>query len=188
MNPLAYLFTPLGWLLRNKRPDEKLSVRHHPALAAPRTIALTSTAFTDGGEIPDRHCSLDLGPNISPALTWTGVPDGTEQLLFILEDIDVPMSHPGLHTIALLDPARTGLAEGDMKPGHPGIRFIPATRGRQGYFGPRPLPGHGLHRYGFHLYALDRALPDPLPGLDAVLAAATGHVRADGFLEGIKKG
>jgi phosphatidylethanolamine-binding protein (PEBP) family uncharacterized protein len=186
MNPLMHLVTPLGWMLRNKRPDESLSERHHPALSAPRTIDLTSTAFAPGGTIPDRHCSLDLGPNLSPALTWTGVPAGTQQLLFILEDIDVPMSHPALHTIALLDPALTSLADGEMKPGNPAVRFIPATRGRKGYFGPRPLPGHGLHRYGFHLYALDRALPDPLTGLDDVLAAAAGHVLADGFLEGVK--
>ena len=188
MNPLTHLLAPLGWMLRSKRPDESLSVRHQPALSAPRAITLTSPAFPDGGTIPDRNCSLDLGPNLSPALTWTGVPPGTRQLLFILEDIDVPMSHPGLHTIALLDPALTTLAEGEMKPGHPGIRFIPATRGRTGYFGPRPLPGHGLHRYGFHLYAVDRPLPDPLTNLDEVLAAATGHVLADAFLEGTKKG
>jgi hypothetical protein len=190
MNPLVVLITPLGRMLRNKRPDEKLSVRHHPSLAAPRAITLTSPAFADGATIPDRHCSMDLGPNLSPALTWTGVPEGTRQLLFILEDIDVPMSRPGLHTIALLDPATTGIAEGEMKPGHPAIRFIPALRGRQGYFGPRPLPGHGIHRYGFHLYALDQAIPadQPLTGLAEVLAAVNGHVLADGFLEGIKKG
>jgi phosphatidylethanolamine-binding protein (PEBP) family uncharacterized protein len=188
MNPLMHLITPLGMLLRNRRPDESLSVRHQPALAAPRTIVLTSDAFDPGGTVPDQNCSMDLGPNLSPALTWTGVPAGTRQLLFVLEDIDAPMSHPGLHTIALLDPALTALAGGEMKPGHPSIRFIPALRGRKGYFGPRPLPGHGLHRYGFHLYALDRALPEPLTGLDDVLAAAAGHVLADGFLEGVKKG
>jgi phosphatidylethanolamine-binding protein (PEBP) family uncharacterized protein len=186
MNPLMHLVTPLGWMLRNRRPDESLSVRHNPALAGPRTITLTSTAFTDGGTIPDRQCSMDLGPNLSPPLTWTGVPSGTQQLLFILEDIDVPMSHPALHTIAVFDPALTSLAEGEMKPGHPQIRFIPAQRGNQRYFGPRPLPGHGRHRYGFHLYALDRTLPDPLPGIDAVLAATPGHVLADAFLEGVK--
>jgi phosphatidylethanolamine-binding protein (PEBP) family uncharacterized protein len=188
MNPLMHLITPLGRMLRNKRPDVSLSVRHHPALAAPRVITLTSAAFPDGGTIPDRNCSLDLGPNLSPALTWTGVPAGTEQLLFVLEDIDVPMSRPGLHTIALLDPALTTLAEGEMKAGHPGIEFIPALRGRLGYFGPRPLPGHGLHHYGFHLYALDRTLPGPPTGLDDVLAAAAGHVLGDGFLEGVKNG
>jgi phosphatidylethanolamine-binding protein (PEBP) family uncharacterized protein len=187
MNPVLRLVTPLGYLLRNKRPDENLSVRHAPALSAFRTIELTSSAFSPGGTIPDRHCSLDMGPNVSPALSWSGIPAGTEQLLFILEDIDVPMSRPGLHTIALIDPAVSSLGEGEMKPGNPAIEFLPATRGRKGYFGPRPLPGHGVHRYGFHLYALDRALPQPLTGLDDVIAAASGHVLADGFLEGIKK-
>jgi Raf kinase inhibitor-like YbhB/YbcL family protein len=188
MNPLVYLLTPLGWMLHHKRPDESLSVRHHPALSAPRTIELTSPAFAPGGTIPDHNCSLDLGPNISPALTWSGVPEGTRQLLFILEDIDVPMSHPAIHTIARLDPTRTALAEGEMAPSAESIQFVAATRGRKGYFGPRPLPGHGVHRYGFHLYALDRPLPDSVTGLDDVLAAAAGHVLADGFLEGVKKG
>jgi phosphatidylethanolamine-binding protein (PEBP) family uncharacterized protein len=183
MNPLLRLVTPLGYLLRNKRPDLSLSVRNNPALAAPRTIELTSTAFGPGGTIPDRHCSLDMGPNISPALSWRGVPSGTEQLLFILEDIDVPMKRPALHTIAVIDPAVSSFAEGSMTP----VEFLPATRGRKGYFGPRPLPGHGVHRYGFHLYALDRALPPPLTGVDDVIAAASGHVLADGFLEGIKQ-
>lgn len=188
MNPLAYLVTPLGWLLRNKRPDESLSVRHQPALSAPDTIQLTSPAFAAGGTIPDRNCSMDLGPNLSPALSWSGVPGEARQLLFILEDIDVPLNHPALHTIALLDPALSGLGEGEMAAVHPAVRFLPATRGRRGYFGPRPLPGHGLHRYGFLLYALDRALPEPLTGVDDVLAGAAGHVLAGGFLQGVKKG
>jgi phosphatidylethanolamine-binding protein (PEBP) family uncharacterized protein len=187
MNPLVQMLSPLGRMLRNKRPDVALSIRNHPAFAAPRTITLTSPAFADGGTIPDRQCSLDMGPNVSPALSWTGVPAGTEQLLFILEDIDVPMSRPALHTIALLDPGLTGLAEGEMNPANPAVHFLPATRGRRGYFGPRPLPGHGTHHYGFHLYALDRPLPTALTGLDDVAAAATGHLLADGFLEGVKR-
>jgi phosphatidylethanolamine-binding protein (PEBP) family uncharacterized protein len=188
MNPLMHLVTPLGRMLRNKRPDEKLSVRHNRTLAAPRTIELTSSAFGPGGTIPDRHCSMDLGPNIAPALTWIGVPAGTHQLLFILEDIDVPMSRPALHTVALLDPSIAGLAEGELKPGHPAIRFIPTLRGRASYFGPRPLPGHGTHRYGFHLYALDHAIPadQSLTSLNDVLSAVDGHVLADGFIEGTK--
>lgn len=189
MSLLATIVTPLGRMLRNKRPDEKLSIRHAPQVAAPRTIELRSTAFEPGGEIPDRHCSLDLGPNVSPDLRWTGVPEGTAQLLFVLEDIDVPQSKPGLHTITLLPPDIAGLPEGTLVPSNPAFRFVPGARGRKGYFGPRPLPGHGVHRYGFHLYALDHALPADLdlPGLPAVLAAVSGHVLADGFLEGVKE-
>ncbi|GAA2897483.1 phosphatidylethanolamine-binding protein [Actinoplanes cyaneus] len=190
MSLLVTLVTPLGRLLRTRRPDESLSIRHAEEVAAPRTIELRSPAFEHGGVIPDRHCSLDLGPNVSPALRWTGVPEGAVQLLFVLEDIDVPMSRPGLHTIALLPDGLDGLAEGALTTTDPTFRFVPGARRRVGYFGPRPLPGHGLHRYGFHLYALDRAIPAdvPLPGLPAVLAAVRGHVVADGFLEGVKEG
>lgn len=119
MSLLATLVTPLGRLLRNKRADESLSIRHAAELAAPRAIELRSPAFAHGGEIPDRHCSMDLGPNVSPALDWTGVPAGTAQLLFVLEDIDVPISHPALHTIALLPAGTAGL-----------FRPAPAARAR----------------------------------------------------------
>ena len=188
MSVLPTVLTPLGWLLRRKRPGEEHSVRRAPELAAPRTIELTSPAFANGASIPDRHCSMDLGPNISPELVWNGVPDGAAQLLLIIEDIDVPMARPGLHTIALLAPGGTGIAEGALTPDNPRFRYVPTRGGRTGYFGPRPLPGHGVHHYGFHLYALDReitAVPANLPDL---LSLVRGHVLADGFVEGVRKG
>lgn len=190
MSLLVNLVTPIGWLLRGRRPDERLSVRYAPQLGGARSIDLLSRAFPDGGTIPDRHCSMDLGPNVSPGLRWTGVPEGTAQLLFVIEDIDAPRSRPSLHTVALLPPGMTGLDEGALTPDNSAIRYVPATRGRLGYLGPRPLPGHGVHRYGFHLYALDQAIPAEreLAGMPDVLAATEGHVLASGLLEGIKKG
>jgi phosphatidylethanolamine-binding protein (PEBP) family uncharacterized protein len=190
MSLLANLVAPIGWLLRDRRPDERLSVRHSPQLGDGRSIDLQSPAFPDGGTIPDRHCSMDLGPNVSPGLGWTGIPEGTAQLLFVIEDIDAPRSRPSLHTIALLPPGLTGLEEGELTTDNPAIRFVPATRGRLGYLGLRPLPGHGVHRYGFHLYALAEAIPSDreLTGLPDVLVAAQGHVLASGLLEGTKKG
>jgi len=181
--------TPLGWLMRNRRAGDEQSVRRAPELAAPRTIEVSSPAFGHGGTIPDRHCSLDLGPNVSPELRWRGVPAGTKQLLLVIEDIDVPFSRPSLHTVAVLPQGETGLAEGELVSGHPRIRYVPTRGGRTGYFGPRPFPGHGQHRYGFHLYALDEALPAQLPGqLDRLLSLVGGHVLADGFLEGVRRG
>ena len=32
------------------------------------------------------------------------------------------------------------------------------STGKQGYSGPAPPPGHGLHHYYFWLYAIDKAL------------------------------
>lgn len=190
MIPLANLLTPLGWLLRGQRADEQLSVRHATQLAGPRAIVLQSPDFPAGGTIPDHHCGMDLGPNVSPELRWSGPPEGTAQLLLVIEDIDVPMRQPSLHTIALLPAGTDGLPQGALSPANPEIRFVPARRGRLGYFGPRPFPGHGRHRYGFHLYALDQAIPagHELAGMPDVLAAVSGHVLAQGLLEGTKSG
>lgn len=190
MNPLVNLVAPIGWLLRGRRPDERLSVRYAEALASTRRVDLVSPAFPTGGTIPDRHCSMDLGPNVSPELRWSGLPEGTAQALLIIEDIDAPRSQPSTHTIALLPPDMTGLPEGALTVDNPKIRFVPASRGRLGYLGPRPLPGHGVHRYGFHLYALDQVIPADreLTGMPDVLSAARGHVLAHGVLDGVKKG
>jgi phosphatidylethanolamine-binding protein (PEBP) family uncharacterized protein len=188
MSVLTTVITPLGWMLRGKRPGEEHSVRRAPELAAPRTIELTSPAFVDGAVIPDRHCSMDLGPNVSPELGWSGVPGGTIQLLLIIEDIDIPAARPGLHTIALFTPGDTGIAEGALTPDNPRFRYVPTRGGRTGYFGPRPLPGHGIHHYGFHLYALDREIPAVPENLPDLLSLVRGHVLADGFIEGVRKG
>jgi Raf kinase inhibitor-like YbhB/YbcL family protein len=190
MKFLVMLLTPLGRALRGRRAAEEHSVRRAPELAAPRSIVLTSTAFAAGGTIPDRHCTLDLGPNVSPELSWTGVPAEARQLLLVIEDIDVPSRRPGIHTAALFAPTIAGFAEGTLTPDNPEVRYLPTRFGRTGYSGPRPFPGHGVHHYGFHVYALDAVLPPerPISALADVLPLVAGHVLASGFLEGVKRG
>lgn len=58
---------------------------------APRTITVTSPAFVDDGPIPRRHAGSGVGDNVSPELHWQGVPAGTETLVLLLDDIDVPL-------------------------------------------------------------------------------------------------
>ncbi|MDQ6636344.1 MAG: YbhB/YbcL family Raf kinase inhibitor-like protein [Candidatus Dormibacteraeota bacterium] len=189
MSLLEIIFTPLGWLLRGKRAGEERCIGHAPQLASDVSIALSSPAFTPGESIPAAYCGGGLGDNISPALTWSGPPAGTAQLLLVMEDVDVPFSHPGLHLIALLDVGATGVREGALNDGAPKVRFVPDRRGRTGYIGPRPLPGHGVHRYRFHLYAIEEAIPATrrLTGFEDVLAAVDGHVLAHGRLEGVRR-
>jgi phosphatidylethanolamine-binding protein (PEBP) family uncharacterized protein len=55
---------------------------------------------------------------------------------------------------------------------------------KDGYSGPRPIPGHGAHRYRFHVLALGRRVPEDATSVKAVLAAASGHVMARGTLTG----
>lgn len=172
----------LGRLLYRVRAGENRSALC--AVTASATLSITSPAFTDGGGIPVKHAGKGVGDNTSPALKWTGQPPATKQLLLIIEDVDVPLPRPLLHTIALIDPRLHALDEGALQPGTPGLRFIPGTLGWTAYAGPRPIPGHGPHHYRFHLLALDQPVPGSITTTKALLDMIAGHVPARGTLTG----
>jgi phosphatidylethanolamine-binding protein (PEBP) family uncharacterized protein len=175
----------LGRALSGVRAGADRSPLSSPAFDVPDTLNITSPAFTDGSAIPARHAGEGVGENISPALAWTGLPAQTRQLLLIIDDIDAPLPRPVLHAVALLPPDRSGLGEGELVPTTPGVRMIRTTFSRHGYAGPRPVPGHGPHRYRFQLFALEHAVPDTLRTARALFAAVAGHVLARGTTTGI---
>src|SRR5262249_47491274 len=86
MHPVEALLLPVGWLLRNRRPDEAASIANAPELATGHRITLTSPAFGDGQVVPAEYCGQFIGDDISPALTWSALPEGTKGLVFVLED------------------------------------------------------------------------------------------------------
>jgi Raf kinase inhibitor-like YbhB/YbcL family protein len=187
MHPVEVLFLPIGWALRNRRPDPAASIASAPELATGNRIALSSPSFGDGEVIPARHCGPFIGADISPALSWDALPTGTKDLLLVLEDLDNPGAVPNLHTVAEFAPAEGALPEGALTPDNPGVRFLTASRGRARYAGPRPLPGHGTHRYRFHLYALDTDVDvTKVGGVGQLPAALAGHVLASGTLTGTR--
>jgi phosphatidylethanolamine-binding protein (PEBP) family uncharacterized protein len=187
MHPVEVLLVPLGRALRRRRSDESASISHAPALATEGRMALTSSSFADGDVIPAKHCGWLIGEEVSPALAWSAAPEGTEQLLLVFEDIDVPRSAPADHTIALLPATIDGLGEGALSSPVGDVRFLPTLFGRARYVGPRPIPGHGPHRYRFHLYALDATVGAEVSTVDQLLAAVDGHVRAVGTLSGTRE-
>jgi Raf kinase inhibitor-like YbhB/YbcL family protein len=146
------------------------------------TLALRSS-FEQGDRIPERHSRA--GGNVSPPLSWSGLPQGTRQLALILDDPDAPGPFPFVHWVIYGLPAEApSLPEGAAGESSPGfLQGINSTRG-QGYFGPSPPPGPA-HRYMFHLYALDHTLALK-PGLDkrALLIAMEGHVLEEAVLVG----
>jgi phosphatidylethanolamine-binding protein (PEBP) family uncharacterized protein len=151
---------------------------------ATTSIALTSPAFADGEAIPRLHAGAGVGDDVSPELHWTGVPAGTRQLALFMDDVDVPLPKPLFHSIAILEPELSGVGQGEFGDDTTGLRVIGTMIGRHGYSGPRPIPGHGPHRYRFHLLALDRRVPDEITSAKQLLTVIAGHVLARGMLTG----
>jgi Raf kinase inhibitor-like YbhB/YbcL family protein len=121
-------------------------------------FTLKSPGFEQGEQIPRRNSCE--GEDVSPALSWSGEPQGTRSLALIVEDPDAPV---GTFTHWLgwgFDPGALGAGEGEAAPLEGRNDF-----GTIGYRGPCPPPGHGQHRYFFRLYALDSEL-DLRPGAD----------------------
>ena len=172
----------LGKLLHRFRAGEARSPLSGPEYAGTATIEVTSPAFTDGAAIPPKYAGKGIGDNVSPALQWTGVPADTQQLVLIMDDLDVPMPKPLMHTIAVIEPGVGGLGEGELKPGTNGVRLIKAFGDT--YVGPRPIPGHGPHHYRFLVFALDQKTPDDVADNKALLATMAGHVVGRGALTG----
>jgi Raf kinase inhibitor-like YbhB/YbcL family protein len=148
-------------------------------------LHLTSAAFKDGAEIPARN-TCDAA-NVSPPLTWSGVPANTKSLVLIVDDPDAPDPRAPrtvwVHWVVYNLPVDSpGLPEGATRlpsPAHSGINDF----GKTGYGGP--CPPIGRHRYFFKLYALDASLGDLGKATKArVEAAMAGHVLAQAQLVG----
>lgn len=140
--------------------------------------------------MPSLHSAKGLGENLSPTLRWSAPPKGTEQLLFILEDIDVPLPRPMIHSAALLSAELSNLQQGELNAESKAVHLLPvlpAIFGRLGYQGPRPIPGHGQHRYRFQLFALDQTFNEQGLRLSTLLDGLDGHVLARGLLTGVQQ-
>jgi Raf kinase inhibitor-like YbhB/YbcL family protein len=144
----------------------------------PMSFALSTSAFSNGGTIPSRY-TCD-GADLSPALTWSEAPAGTQSLALIADDPDAPMG-TWTHWLIWNIPAHASL----LAENAPKIDLLDngARQGindfkRIGYGGPCPPPGKP-HRYFFKLYALDARL-DLKPGAtkSALELAIKPHILA----------
>jgi Raf kinase inhibitor-like YbhB/YbcL family protein len=147
-------------------------------MAAGMALSLTSPAFQHGDEIPTRHtCDAE---DLSPALVWSGVPEGTRSLALIVDDPDAPAG-TFTHWLAWgIDPAGDMLEEGQAAP-------VEGTNGFgvTGYRGPCPPPGHGPHRYSFRLHAVATELElQPGASKAELEGSLEGHLLAGAELVG----
>ena len=139
-------------------------------------LTVKSSAFNDGDMMDVKYTGK--GADISPQLSWEGVPDGTKSFALICDDPDAPFM-TWVHWVIYDIPANvTELSEGVAKEK---VLSSGAKQGKNdfrkiGYGGPYPPPG-GPHRYFFKLYALDAEL-NLEPGLSkkALLKAMEGQI------------
>lgn len=148
---------------------------------------ITSPGFAAMGSIPRRHTCE--GEDVSPELRWSGVPDGTQSLVLIVDDPDAPdpaaPKMTWVHWVLCNIPAScSGIDEDAQTTGlPPGTHEGRNDWHRIGYGGP--CPPIGQHRYFHKLYALDIRLPDMAAPTKAELEQAMeGHVLASASLMG----
>ncbi|MGD9087261.1 MAG: YbhB/YbcL family Raf kinase inhibitor-like protein [Desulfobacterales bacterium] len=146
-------------------------------------LVITSTAFAEGEAIPNRY-SCD-GPDVSPDLAWSGIPEGAASLALICDDPDAPMG-TWVHWVLFNIPADADGLPAEIPPDaalENGARHGTNDFRRLGYGGPCP-PG-GTHRYFFKLYALDTMLElDSGITKARLLEAMKGHILAESQLMG----
>ncbi len=147
-------------------------------------MQVRSDAFENLGQIPSKYTGE--GEDVSPALAWSGAPDGAQAFAVICHDPDAPLVKPGSYgfghwVLYNLPASTTRLAEG-ASDGTAGANDF----GNSGYGGPMPPEGHGRHHYFFWVLALDRQLDLPAGlSLDEFLTKAEPHVLGMNRLIGI---
>jgi Raf kinase inhibitor-like YbhB/YbcL family protein len=151
------------------------------------SLTITSSAFRHNADIPARYTCDD--EDMSPPLSWTGMPAGAKSLVLIVDDPDAPdpkaPKMTWVHWVLYnIPPGTTSLAEDvdaeDLPKGT--LEGINDWK-RTGYGGP--CPPVGRHRYFHKLYALDTVLPDLGRPTKAKLEKAMhGHILAQAELIG----
>lgn len=151
-------------------------------------MELTSPNFENHTAIPQKY-TCD-GEDISPALHWKGVPEGTKSLALIVDDPDAPdPANPKMtwvHWVIYNIPVTISfLSENVERSGLPeGVRNGLNDWKRTGYGGP--CPPIGTHRYFHKLYALDIMLPDlKHPTKQQLEKTMEGHILKKAELVGL---
>ncbi len=175
---LIYIYYAKNFTLYMDTVPPKIVSTSTPATpVAPRTFSILSSAFENGGSIPSQFTCDEK--QMSPPLSIDGVPAGTQSMVLIMEDRDIPKNLKAdgtfLHWVVMNIPPATreiGIAEE--------IGVLGASgNGVSGYMGPCAPKQYQPteHRYYFDLYALDTTLSLPEGARVAdVRAAMEGHV------------
>src|SRR6267378_5692043 len=168
--------------------------------AAADPFKVTSTTFKDGQMMPRKVANSNpqnpncVGENVSPQLSWTGVPDGTKSFAILMEDPEGRGAAGVHHWVAYGIPASvTSFTEGEVS--KPSDKYVggKSTQGVGFFSGPCTPPAVQPHHYTFVLIATDLEPAELPPGLtkDEVTAKivppapAASHAKGSAGLIGL---
>lgn len=146
---------------------------------------LTSTDVAANSTITNKYVFKGFGcsgDNVSPALSWSGAPAGTQSFALTVYDPDAPTGSGWWHWVVINIPASaTGLPQGvgtiDGKSLPAGSQQVKTDFGAAGYGGPCPPMGDKPHHYIFTVYALK--VPKIEVGADATAAMAGFNIHGN---------
>ena len=151
-------------------------------------LIMTSSAWEDGGVIPDKYTQAAGATAPSPELKWSQVPPGTQSFVLLMHDPE-PVLNKGskmdiTHWLVWNIPGtatelKEGVAAGELPDGSRQVSLR-----SNAYMGPGAGPGP-YHHYTFELYALDTKLEVPQGTPQEAAATRTAVVNAmDGHVLG----
>ena len=151
-------------------------------------MQLTSPSFENQQPVAKKF-TCD-GKDISPAMEWSDVPEGSKSFALIVDDPDAPdPANPRMtwvHWVLYNIPATVRSLPEGVKDKHLPKGTLQGLNDwkKTGYGGP--CPPIGQHRYFHKLYALDIVLPDLKRPTKAKLEKAMeGHVLSKAELVGL---
>ncbi len=149
-------------------PDRTTTTPSAPVIQPPTgeidVFSLGSTAFTDGGVIPERLTCTGTG--VSPDLSWTGTPLDAVELALVARDRD---AGGFVHWVVTgIDPFVQAIGEDGIPEN---AVEGPNGAGTVGWLPPCPPAGTGTHTYEVVLLALPSVTEIP-PGSSSEEAAA----------------
>ncbi|MGW6422608.1 YbhB/YbcL family Raf kinase inhibitor-like protein [Nocardia sp. NPDC055053] len=152
-----------------------MSYNPYDALPKVPSFTVTSADITDGQPLANDQVSGVFGAggkDISPQLSWSGFPEGTQSFAVTVYDPDAPTASGFWHwAVANIPASVTSLdagagSEGGTLPA--GAVTLRNDGGFPGFVGAAPPQGHGPHRYFVVVHAVD--VPELEVGPDATPA------------------
>ena len=188
---LVPLFTAVFVLVALSAGLGRVALAQGGGAAPVPPLMMTTTAWEDGGVIPDKYTQKVPMP-VSPELKWSQVPPGTQSFVLLVHDPE-PVLNKGskmdiTHWLIWNIPGNSsglkeGVAQGELPDGSRQVSLR-----MQGYMGPG-APAGPYHHYTFELYAVDTKIDVPQGTPQeaantrmAVMNAIDGHVLGKALL------